>query len=252
MAVGSVDLGEWLMSLGFSRREALILSYIVNNGSATVGELSSTTGVARPHIYTIVGELVRKGYLVKVQGRPSRYLSYRLAERLQVLLEERYRKSREILQLLGELTNRLEEPTILYEHRAAFMRTLLEHIDSSRNILWIAIPSTDLIERGLRGISKARSRSVDVRIATSDLNYVKRFLEMPSFVRYIQPPPPFLLALVDGVGFFSPILDGGLYVGVLTRDPALLARYREYFDHIWRDDYVRTLYKLRMTTPKEY
>lgn len=245
------ELTEWLISLGFSSNEASILLLLSERGALTVSEISKELRIAQPHVYTSLQELFEKGLVEKIGSRPARYCNLNFVSKLDEIIKQRKKYAEKMLNHIRSLSSQSFKRTIFFRNKEIFKGELLKALKSANHRVWIVIPAFSLIGDNIEKELMKIKNKVDTRIAISDIRYFRTLGESPSFIRYIQPSPPFILVIIDNRLFFAPIM-GNMYLGISMDNPDLLLLYSNYFDHIWRDDYVRTLYRLRMTTPKEY
>lgn len=248
------ELVSWLEHLGLSRREAEILSFLLTRGGATVGEISEELGIARPHVYTTLKSLWRRGFVAKTGGRPAYYTAAPSMDVLKHKVEEKAQWDERMLRIIENLTAKsgLPERTLLIEGANAFLTHLLRDIKRARTYVWVVTPRLSTLGSGaLQSIIDARSRGCETRVATGDFSFFRRYSMAPSFARYIEPPPPFVLALVDNTAYFAPAMDNVLSGGLVSRDEITVRHYKTYFEHIWVEDYARTLYKVRIRSPRE-
>ncbi len=250
----SGDMVRWLRFLGFTQREADILYLFLERGPLTAREISERLGMAMPHVYSALKRLYEMGLVARVRGRPSRYVAVGVARSLEEMLERRITEGEELIREVRRLEARTRSvaSTAIFGGRAGLVGSLRADMERASVLLWAAAPTLRIVP-GLEGqVQRARSRGCDVRVVTGDLEFVRRVGESPGFIRYVEPPPPFALFIVDGTGYFAPVLGEEVVSGYMTRDPLALGRLKRYFEHLWRDDYVTTLYRLRMNTPREY
>jgi len=248
------ELIAWLEHLGLSRREAEILSFLLLRGRATVGEISEALGIARPHVYTTLKVLWQRGLVAKTEGRPAYYTASPSLEVLKRKVEEREMWNERMLRLLESLTAKAELPeqTVLLEGVNAFLTQLLKHVKSARTYVWVATPRLSTLGSGaVQAFFNARSRGCDTRVATGDFTFFRRYSTIPSFVRYIEPSPPFVLAIIDDTAYFAPAVNDVIGGGLVSRDSVIVRQYKAFFEHIWVEDYIRTLYKVRIRAPRE-
>ena len=247
------SLTGWLRSLGFTERESQIISHLISNGPSTVASISKGTGIPRPHVYITLKELASKGLVSKTHSRPTSYSLSGLTSYLRERVSHQLEFSRKMLKFVEAMLPRDSGATRVHEERRSFLESLMRSLEDVRVRFWSVIPYLHVVEGlSIKRILRIRSRGVEVRVATSDANLLRSFLEAPSFVRFIQPPPPFFLAIIDRRALFSPLIEDRLSYGIESGEEAIVKNYERYFSHIWSDDYVVTLNKLRMTTPKEY
>jgi len=248
------ELISWLEELNLTRREAEILALLLVRGKATVGEISEALNIARPHVYTTLKSLWMRGYVAKSERRPAFYTAEPSLEILREKIEEKARRNERMLKLIEGLASKASVPkgVVLVEGSSAFLTQLGQAIDRARIYLWIAAPRFSILgPSSERKIFNARNRNCDVRVATGDFAFFRKYPAAPSFVRYIEPPPPFILCVADGEAFFAPTFQDFVSWGLVIREDTIVRQYKAYFEHIWVEDYIRTLYKVRVRYPRE-
>ncbi len=251
-SISEDDILQWLINLGFNSREAKILFLLAKNKPMTAGEIANNLNIPKPHVYSTLQELLKKGLIEQVNERPKKYTNLEFSYKLDNILKEREKVNKHMLKKISNLSLNEISGSIIIQNRKIFTIEFLKTLKRAKIRIWLVTPTFSVVENDIeRELSKVKNR-VDVRIAISDIRYLRTFTESPSFIRYIQPPPPFIFSIVDDTLFFTPLLEHSTYLGFISTKNEIVSMYATYFDHIWKDDYVRTLYRLRMTTPKEY
>ncbi|RLE85810.1 MAG: hypothetical protein DRJ41_00460 [Thermoprotei archaeon] len=249
----SESIKNWLKSLGFTERESQIIYFLMENGSSSVSEIVKGTGIARPHVYTTLKTLSLRGLVSKSQDRPAKYALSGIVGYLKERVSRQLEVNKRMLKVIETFLPKEQGVTRIHEERKSFLESLMYSLENSQIKFWTVIPYTYVIEElSVKRILSIRSKGIEVRVATSEVDLLKKFLEAPSFVRLIEPPPPFFLAIVDNRVFLSPIIRDKLTYGIESDEENVVKNFERYFNHIWSDDYIVTLNKLRMTTPKEY
>jgi len=106
-----------LKELGFSDYEASVYVALLDLGEATADELSKTSGVPLPRVYTVLDELVRKGFVDVTMGRPKKYFLVDPNEALDRFLESKRKEIEEEfkrLKLTCEEFKQMIEPKYLH------------------------------------------------------------------------------------------------------------------------------------------
>ena len=248
------ELLAWLESLNLTKQEAEILAFIMVKGQATVNEISEGLGIARPHVYTALKNLWAKGFIAKSSSRPAVYNALPSIDALRMRVKELSEWYERMLSVVESLASRvsLPERAVFIEGGNAFLTHLVNDVSKAKMLVWIALPRLSIAGKSLEtALYSARSRGVDVRVAACDYGLLKRFPSSPNFYRYVEPPPPFVLAIVDSTSYFSPATVDFLPGGIVTRSPQIVREYKAYFEHIWSEDYLHTVHKIRVRSPRE-
>ena len=246
------EIIRWLMNIGFNSKEARILLLLAQKGPMTVNEIAEHVKIARPHIYSTLQDLYGKGYIEQIDERPKKYTNIDFASKIGNILKEKEKYNENMLRKIRSMSSSNVSGTVFLRNKKSFDKIFLQEIKNASIRVWLVTENFSILGNNIeKNLAKMKNR-IDVRIAISDIRYLRTFSESPSFIRYIQPPPPFVFSIVDNKLFFAPLTGVNNYFGLISDDSDLVNIYAMYFDHIWKDDYVRTLYRLRMTTPKEY
>lgn len=249
-----MKLEEGLISLGFSPRKAKVLAILMENKPLSVDELVSLTGIPRPHLYTVLKELVNQGFILKVEGKPSRYTVTTDKRVFEELIEDRIRYFKIFLEsVINKVTSKRIKGTFYFANGSSLKREFETILKSCRVRIWVYVPSFSLLSRKtVKMFDYAAGQGIDVRVATSDEVFINSPVEPPSYIRYIEPMRPMLLGILDSKVIFSYIIKMRIRGGFISADEDVLKNYAIMFEHIWVDDYAETLYRVKARVIKPY
>jgi len=156
------ELQEALMSLGLSRKEASVLSYLLLRGSATAKEIMAELSIHQPQLYDVISSLERKGFLYVQQSKPKVYI----AERPSVILERLEReytkkKSSIISAIVKSSTNELARRNLIWVTRGLdnVVNNSISLIQEAKNELYIEAPP-HILRKLVKSIKVACSKGV--------------------------------------------------------------------------------------------
>ena len=246
------NISKYFINLGFSNREAKILSYLLIYGPLTVGDLHRYTGIAKPHIYDLLKKLMSKGVILKMFERPSKY---RIIDDKYFFMKIAEKTKNEIdlsiKEIIKMLSGKKRGGTIIIDNEKNFREMLYNELERVNSRCFIMVPKISLIKYVLDKIFSMYDMGINVRFATSDLEYVKSLSIQPSYVRYFEPKQPFMFCILDEK-LFLVVIANKFLVGIFSSEENIVREFEEYFNHVWSDDYIRALYRLRMSLKKEY
>ena len=112
---------EFLTQVGFSENEAKLYVSLLNLGEGTVNEIARVAKVRRTTAYSVLREMVKKGLIVEVAGKPVRYQvlppRQALADFLRERIEEAKRWAERLPLIAEEFIVQAEQ---LYERKPRF------------------------------------------------------------------------------------------------------------------------------------
>ncbi|BBD73447.1 hypothetical protein HS1genome_1836 [Sulfodiicoccus acidiphilus] len=156
------ELEESLTYLGLSRREASVLAYLMEHGSATAKDMISGLSIHQPQLYNVLASLVRKGFVNVQESKPKLYVPERPSVILERLEREYSRRKKSILEALSKGSG--DNPTrrnLIWVTRG--MESVIDNSNSlvqdASNELYIET-TPQLLRRLLRQLRAASSRGV--------------------------------------------------------------------------------------------
>jgi len=250
-----MELEECFKNLGFNTRESKILSLLLTVNESTAKDISIKTGIKTHHVYEIIERLLEKGIIIKKQGRPARYLVNPDIETFRELARdyiEEINKALNKLEMALKLKNLPSHATLFFKSQKLLVKIIRKHTLNS-SIIQAYIPSFKYLGEDYINLLDKQSNYCDLKVATSDKDIIRRYLVTPPYIRYVEVTFPFLLLIFnDTTVIFSVILLDDIITSLYSTNPKLIRELSTVFNHIWTDDYLRTMYKLRITSTKEY
>ena len=249
------DLVEALRTLGFSKNESKILSFLIEKGEASVQEISERIEVPAPHIYETLKVLYNKGCILKGVKRPVKYMAVADIKYYYDIGKEQVEEINRAVNIVSKHISSREEPKGTYlignykTLRIKYLRFLREIRRSFKGI----IPFSSLMDINLQKYIDSISSALDVKLVISDKKILEGYTISPPYIRYVEPPPPLLMGIFDDKILISAQLISNVFLaGFVSYEYEIISFYKEFFKHVWVDDYLRTLYKFRIRTPREY
>ncbi|RLE64261.1 MAG: hypothetical protein DRJ38_05855 [Thermoprotei archaeon] len=249
-----MELEEGLINLGFSPRKAKVLAVLMGSKPLSVDELVDLTGISRPHLYTILRELIGQGFVLKVESKPSRYTVTTDRRIFEELVEDRIRYFKVFLKnIVSKVASTKIRGTFYFADGFSLKREFERILEACRIRIWVYVPSFSLLnKRAIRMFGHAAGLGIDVRIATSDEVFINSPTGPPSYIRYIEPVRPMLLGILDSNAVFGYMVKMKVVGGFISNEKDVLKDYVIMFEHIWIDDYAETLYRVKARVLKPY
>ncbi|HHN81701.1 MAG TPA: TrmB family transcriptional regulator [Methanomicrobia archaeon] len=110
-----MDIEREMQSLGFSEYETKVLLTSIRSGSSSAKELSKRSGVPYSRIYEPLNTLTEKGWLVRIEGHPTRFQASHVEEQFDALMRRertRLETLKNVLRLMEHETEQVITPTI--------------------------------------------------------------------------------------------------------------------------------------------
>jgi sugar-specific transcriptional regulator TrmB len=110
-----------LVGLGLSRSQAIVYLALVTSKNLTAQAIHKISGVARPDVYRVLGELEDAGLVEKIISKPEKFHAISAEECVSTLLQRRKRKTQQLQKEALRLAQALrgitahEEPNDKYE-----------------------------------------------------------------------------------------------------------------------------------------
>lgn len=150
------DLVDALTILGLSRKEALVLAYLLIRGRATAGDILGDLPIHQPQLYNILTSLKRKGLVYEQASRPKVYVPANPGLIMETVEEETTKRRQALIKALtqpprqsGNLRN------LIWVTRGLdnLINNAASIISEAKNELFISAPPT-ILARLLRNIAK--------------------------------------------------------------------------------------------------
>jgi len=244
-----------LQKLGFRDREARILAELMKNMWMTVDEIANRTGIKRPHVYVILNDLQRRGFIVKSAERPSKYALNPDLELFKKLAVRKIEEINESIETLAKTlsSRRLKSGMAMYSDAQLFIKNLLDHLNRVSMRAWASVPTPLVLDINLPKLLRNLAlKGIEVRLIIGDFDYFKNRHHDYRFLRYVEPLPPFILFFLDDTVYLGLIYNSRVVYGFIVYDEKLVKNLEKYFEHIWSEDYAKTLYRVKARYPKPY
>ena len=155
------ELLEALAELGLTRRESYVYVLLLRRGPSAVSEMLEHINVHQPQLYNILKNLIRKGFVKVIDGRPKMYA----ANDPEVIVERKeaeLRKCRKLIKELAKERNEQKESAVwVARNREGLIRNAIEMIKRSKNELYVELP-THLADQLVESVADAIRRGVRV------------------------------------------------------------------------------------------
>jgi sugar-specific transcriptional regulator TrmB len=247
-----------LTELGLSNTQALIFLCLAKSGTLTAKEISKTTYVARPHVYTILSELEETGLVIRIIDQPEQFEAVNIADGVSALMQRRINKTAELQEKVGKLmhtfkisqpeSGHIESPQFslipkkdaVYAKSAKMLGNLKNSVDflclTRRMVSWLSM-CQPLVESAL-------ARGVDCRVimprlsgGTEIWNPIKALMDTSHFfLRLIPEEPKFGFSIWDKreVLLTTSAADSPNPANTLwTNNSALISLCQEHYECIW-------------------
>ncbi|RLF14876.1 MAG: hypothetical protein DRJ66_05280 [Thermoprotei archaeon] len=162
------DMVLKLRELGFSEYEASVYVALLDLGEATADEISKLSGVPLPRVYTVLDDLIRKGFVDVTIGRPKRYFLIDPNEALDRFIEG---KKREMEEELRKIKLTCEEFKRLIEPKYIRIRYKINPEE-----LLLALPDLKVAEAKSREIMEEAKR--EILIMSHTFSWASRIMDV--------------------------------------------------------------------------
>jgi sugar-specific transcriptional regulator TrmB len=130
-----MDVVSTLKDLGFSEKEALVYTDLLQLGPSPVLEIARKTGLKRPTIYLIIDELIKKGAVTTMPGEKKKVF---IALSPEKIAEDITRKTTRFQQALPELMalwrSESSKPAVQFFESHEGMMNVYREVAASRDI----------------------------------------------------------------------------------------------------------------------
>lgn len=238
---------EILKQIGLSENETAIYLALLSNGSLSVYEIASKTGIHRPNVYDKLETLLKKGLVSYVIKNSKKYFIAAEPEKIQEYLEdegERVNRNKErlnaILPQLSAMASLPKNPTKVevFEGKEGLKVFLMDIIRNAREVLITGIDDAKYDETlptfMPRYFKELEARKIKERVITADRPGVFQF-EAPTtnyrFLPEIEFNPTNTFIYADKVAIVSWDVPPTV-IRIENRNMA--NTYRHHFEHLWK------------------
>jgi len=160
-------------NLGLTEYESKTLAALTNVKEVKAPELSRIAEVPKTRIYDVLDELASKNLVVKLQGRPKRYVAKEPEEVLNILLDEKKKQFSQLIENTEKIKEMLKTPKIAEEGGTRILRVkdkndfikmiALELQSAENSVLGFAevLPTHLAVKKAIKSL---KDKNVQVRI----------------------------------------------------------------------------------------
>jgi sugar-specific transcriptional regulator TrmB len=248
-----------LVGLGLSPSQARVYLALVKQRNLTAQTISAISGVARPDVYRVLGELEEAGLVEKTISKPENFHAVPVEECVSTLLQRRIRKTGKLQKEALKLAQAFREKTASEEPREEFEFVLIPEGDAVyikaektiRNtqecICFLGLTRRTLswLSKYLPDLQEALARKVVCRMILPDLGESEAFRET---IKILRRYPDFALRLIPGspktafsvwdrkeILVTTSTIDSPTPAATLwSNNKSIVDLCQEFFDCLWR------------------
>jgi len=250
------DFIDSLTSLGLSRKEALVLGYLMMRGSATAKDIITDLSIHQPQLYNIMSSLIRKGFIFVQESKPKVYVAERPSIVLEKLEREFSRKKASILNAItkGYVSENLRR-NVMWVTRGIdnVLNNSISLIQEASSELYIEA-HVSMIQRLLKHIASSTSRGVKAYVLvypSIDEVTSTQLREAGALEVKVHPLGQFYLIVPDAQhSVFMPRMmsleQGSNAYGYVFRDEFMSLFFLHYYFEGWRRSETKFRRELRV------
>ena len=245
------NVKEVLRELGFSDYNIIIYHTLLKEKELDARELSQKTKVPYSRIYEILNEMIDKGIIIKLDGRPSTYIPKSPMDVLQGIQQNQEEKfmvnstivKEPLMSLYSETRSAHTTPTTItygQETNLVHLNNMINHAVRSVNLILTQFDTfcpNIIDELKVLPLKNVKSRFILPETAKNS-KFIKEIAEIGD-IRYIKIPPVTLLIADDQNTI---ILASGEYlknvsedmIGITFAHAATNFISKQLFDNIWQ------------------
>jgi sugar-specific transcriptional regulator TrmB len=236
-----------LRQIGLSENEATIYLALLSNGSLSVYEIASKTGIYRPNIYDKLETLMKKGLVSYVIKNSKKYYIAAEPQKIEEYLEEEEERVWEqkgkldsILPNLTALANlpKTQTKVEVFEGKEGLKVFLRDITKTAKEVLISGIDDSKYEETlpifMKKYFAKLESKGIRERVITSDRPDIYRFDNPTTYYRFLPEQdfnPTNTFIYEDKVAI---VIWAVPQVVIRIEDKSLAKTYREHFEHLWK------------------
>jgi sugar-specific transcriptional regulator TrmB len=259
MLVSKEGAIQILTDLGLTLSQARIYFALSKSGVSTAKTISQISQVAREHVYEVMPQLQDLGLVEKIIDVPSKFRALPIQEGLQLLLQRRARKTRELqgqtMEIIRgykknilEMVSREEDNQfILIPRKEAVINRRKKEIEAAQTSIDSLVsfkrlsPTLNMYHEVAK---KALERGVKIRVITEKPENENEIPEIvqdlkknPSFeFRNILNSPLAVVTIYDRKTMLvttSPLQGLGESPALWSNNPSLIAMINDFFEILW-------------------
>lgn len=233
-------------SLGLTEYESKTLFALTSVKEVRAPELSRIAEVPKTRIYDVLDELARKNLVVKLQGRPKRYVAKEPEEVLNILLEEKKKQFSELVENVEKVKSMLKAPKPSEEagtkifrvkDKNDFMKMIALELQSAENSV---LGFAEILPKHLqvrKAIKSLKDKNVQVRILHPKANELEEFLKYGVDIKaanhgleaYIVDNKKLIISLSDLKK------ENEEYCFAVWNNAPLIEPLRQHFERSWNE-----------------
>ncbi len=249
-------LDDKLRLLGLLDREIPVYKVLLQLKQARVSEIAELTGIYRPNVYTLLKDMIERGFVISNKGRIKTFRAVEPGTAFQAALEQRRRELTQSESILQELNE-------LFKHRRDSKKSpegvevlTMNHVDlvlewirnTEYELLSIqnnVTPKRKALREHLQVIDKTEcdllARNVKIRslytpevISNSfERHRINKLINAGEIAR-CHPEIPMIFAVIDhSKAMFTVYSDAKHYTTYLVTAPTLIQVFRLAFEKLW-------------------
>ncbi|MBS3141396.1 hypothetical protein J4405_04600 [Candidatus Woesearchaeota archaeon] len=237
-----------LESLGLTRNESLIYTYLLKKGSTTTGSIIKETNISNSRVYESLNSLILKGLVTYNIQKQGKYFQAAEPNKFLEIEEERKKKIQKILPELNNLktTEKFETTSAIYEGFEGFKTAFKKIIDDCKvngEIYILGFSEQQFKLESLRNFilnmnlkSKAKKQKLKIILDSSVKNTLGKDRESEKFTEVRYMPKNFVSpASID-------IFEDYIYIFLWEEKPfvfmiknkRIAESFKTYFDFLWK------------------
>ncbi len=238
---------EILKQIGLSDNETNIYLTLLSNGSLSVYEIASKTGIYRPNVYDKLEILMKKGLASYVIKNSKKYFIAAEPEKIDRYLDEQEEKINESKQKLGEIMSKLSAMSNLpknktkvevFEGREGLKVFIMDVVKTADEVLITGIDETKYNEMLPTYMPKyfkeIGAKGIRERVIIADRPDTFQFDNPVTTYRYLpekefNPTNTFVYKNKIGIVIWDvpPMV-------IRIENKNLANTYRQHFEHLWK------------------
>ncbi len=227
-----------LKRIGLNEYESKAFVTLLEEGTATAGEISKKSEIPRPRTYDVLDKLEEKGLCSIQPGRPTKYKSHPIEEAMENLKKSKEKEYKKEVKKIKEVKEKLEEElqrTKEYKEEKKSphdflwflkdkekMRSKIKRLLSeAENEVVLATDSEDALEHleeYEKELQQARERGTNVKIITDSADKLDRVMK---FAEIQERDHKHRVMTVDdhSILFLTPKEEKDIEVGAWVKSP---------------------------------
>jgi sugar-specific transcriptional regulator TrmB len=262
-----------LNELGLSVTQAKVYYATARAKPLGAQDIATVSGVARPHAYEALNDLVKIGLVIKIIDKPERFIAIPLVECASMLMQTRIKKTSELEERVRDMLNRsvlIDSPVVLAQgiefaimpgNEPGFKRVadMVRRTEKSICLMGTIRKMFYWVTSYNEVLTSAMARNVDLRIVSQNFNEKGKLKEFFSnntnfSFRAIPEPPKATFILFDQKEVYLSVSvtdEVGLSNGFWSKNKALVYLIHDYFEYIWASADTANLQRYRALDSKQ-